>query len=275
MIRTRLACWMAVCAPAAGAFAAADLAPPSWRGQPGTTLQSWSFNTDANPTAPEVLHNPYGPASAAIYPGFLASGWLSELEGLGTAQGFWDLGGSGGQIVCSAANRPLIEGATEIWVQVVYWRDISQGPDIEIQNATRVDTQLITVEAPPTGGFWILEQSRWELPASPPGEQIVFVANPSWGTLIDSVILDTRSMVAPAGCPWIFGDLDADDDVDDLDLGVFQACTHGSGMPYEVAVPRCHCLDADDDDDVDQSDYGIFQRCLTGPDAVGDPACAG
>ena len=272
MNEASLVCWLALLAPAPLVLAA-DLAPPTWRGQPGTAYQSWSFNTDANPAAPEAMQNPYGSATADITVGFLGSGWLSELEGLGTATGFWDLGGSAGQIVCSAANRPLQAGATEIWVQVTYWQDISQAPAIEIQGATRLSLQSITVEESPTGGSWILEQSSWELPISLAGLQVVLVSNPTWGTLIDAVVLDARSTVDPAGCPWIFGDLDADDDVDEADTLAFQECYRGPGMPYNTVPPRCRCVDADGDTDVDQSDFGSFQRCLTASDQIGDPGC--
>ncbi len=38
-----------------------DLNPPSWRGQPGSTFQEWTFDVPTNLAAPNNVNNPYGP----------------------------------------------------------------------------------------------------------------------------------------------------------------------------------------------------------------------
>lgn len=88
------------------------------------------------------------------------------------------------------------------------------------------------------------------------------------------------SPVDASGCPPIIhGDLDRDGDVDTVDVGRFEKCTSGPGVPYNAA-----CIsnlptgvldpDFDEDLDVDQSDFGILQRCLSGENVPADPQCA-
>lgn len=74
-------------------------------------------------------------------------------------------------------------------------------------------------------------------------------------------------------CPAIFGDTDADGDVDSDDLGQFASCSKGPGIAH-AASTMCSCLDADGDTDVDVVDFGLFQRCISTASAVpADPAC--
>lgn len=67
-------------------------------------------------------------------------------------------------------------------------------------------------------------------------------------------------------------DYDGDNDVDQGDFGVFQACFTGPGNP--IATPRCAEADFDDDSDVDQDDFGWFQQCISGAGVPSDPLCA-
>lgn len=66
-------------------------------------------------------------------------------------------------------------------------------------------------------------------------------------------------------------DFDGDLDVDQSDLGHFEACASGPGVTY---VGDCGDLDFDNDDDVDQSDFGTLQRCFSGESNLADPNCA-
>lgn len=68
------------------------------------------------------------------------------------------------------------------------------------------------------------------------------------------------------------GDLDHDQDVDQSDFGIFQACYSGPGVPQ----PDTDCIDAllDSDEDVDQDDFGVFQACMSGANVPADPDCA-
>lgn len=72
--------------------------------------------------------------------------------------------------------------------------------------------------------------------------------------------------------------------VNAYDSEVFEACSTGPGISYDVANLPAGCevaplpngkmpMDFDEDGDVDQSDFGVFQRCLSG-DEVASENCA-
>ena len=71
-------------------------------------------------------------------------------------------------------------------------------------------------------------------------------------------------------CPNPFADTDRDNDVDQEDFAVFQACYTGLGGQ---AAASCACMDLDDDGDVDEDDFAIFQLGASGPEVPADPAC--
>ncbi len=76
------------------------------------------------------------------------------------------------------------------------------------------------------------------------------------GTTCDSVIC----------CPYPFADVDGDDDVDQEDFGVLQACINDASV-----LPGCECFNRDGDTDVDQLDVDAFKACVTGPTILFDP----
>jgi hypothetical protein len=73
--------------------------------------------------------------------------------------------------------------------------------------------------------------------------------------------------------PPVPGNFDNDCDVDADDLGIFEACASGPGIPH-AGSEACQQADSDSDNDVDQSDFGIFQRCYSGENTPADPNCA-
>ncbi|MEP0841102.1 MAG: hypothetical protein HRF43_00130 [Phycisphaerae bacterium] len=90
---------------------------------------------------------------------------------------------------------------------------------------------------------------------------------------VDGIITDhpaaVRWLVDPSLSP---ADLDADGDVDAIDLLLFRACHGPAGVP--VGEPACAPADLDLDGDADQGDFGLLQRCLGRPDATPPPGCA-
>jgi len=68
--------------------------------------------------------------------------------------------------------------------------------------------------------------------------------------------------------PGTFGDLDTDDDVDQEDFGLCQACYSRPGNNYQTGCEGC---DYEGDDDVDQDDFNQFQSCMGG--ANNPPIC--
>ncbi len=75
-------------------------------------------------------------------------------------------------------------------------------------------------------------------------------------------------------CPAVYGDLDADRDVDLNDFTSFQACFNGPNNPWsESGNPRnCTCLDGDEDGDIDLNDFTKLASCFNGPNRL--PACS-
>ncbi len=66
-------------------------------------------------------------------------------------------------------------------------------------------------------------------------------------------------------------DFDADDDVDQEDFGLVQACLSGDQLPqWDV---KCKMARLDADTDVDVVDVRMFLECLSGPNSPADPGC--
>jgi hypothetical protein len=255
------------CMGAALCVWAADVAPPPWRGLSGTTHQEWSFDSGADPASPSVTENPYGTPIADITPGEFASGWLSQIPGLGTQTGYWDLGGAGAAIVIDIDNRPASLSHKQIWVQVTSFVDITQPPLVDVPGGSLLTQQERLVESVPTGGDWWCDVSRWRIDPSPDHEQVVFTTNPAWGAVIDDIVVDTVAF----DCHTPPQDSDGDSDVDLPDFAVFQSCFNGPNQPYAAASLACLCLDADADADVDLDDFAVFQACFNGPNNA--PTC--
>ena len=85
---------------AAPAFAAEYV--PVWTGQPGTTMQKWTFDTDDNPVVADISDNIYGLAELNITPADGAH-WLSADYG---QYGVWPLSG---YFNCSIANIHVMD----------------------------------------------------------------------------------------------------------------------------------------------------------------------
>lgn len=255
---------------------AADSLPPPWRGQADTSFQDWPFSSPANPALPAVILNPFGGAQVDITVGLYGSGWIHFLQGLGTQTGYWDIGGPGGQMLVTIDGPQAQAEYAEVWVQVTYFKDISQPPFVVVQNADLLGSQTATAEQVPTGGAWLVTLSRWQVDAPQPGEQIVITSDPAWGAVIDELIADVQYVGLPRTCHDPFADADGDGDVDQTDFATWQLCYSGSGRPVGG---DCRCFDRDaagaGDGDVDADDYAAFQACASGPAITADAGCDG
>jgi hypothetical protein len=176
-----------------------DLLTPPWRGWDGSTFQNWLFDNDNKTAAPSIINNQYGSASAAIVVGEGGSDWQDQLPGMGTQSGYWDLGGSGGQISINIDNRPAALPYKEIWVQVTYYKDISQAPIIDIPGATIIGgSSEMPIEDTGMGSGWFLDQSIWRIEPNPASENIILTSDAAWGSIIDQVVVDTICIPEPA-----------------------------------------------------------------------------
>ncbi len=244
------------------AILAVDNLPPSWRGQPGTTFQRWDFLADTNPATPDLFTNPFGSAVANIAVGPQGTGWWMQLPGFGNQTGYWDIGGEGGEIVVSIANQVLPHGYREVWVQITYWRDISDAPVVTVMDAAYQSQQTAVVESVITGGHWLCNRSYWRLEPGPESDGITIIASPAWGTIVESIVVDTLAVSTPSICHTPLQDIDGDGDVDADDLLVFAQCASGPSLPFQSTDGRCACFDQDADGDVDQVDFAAFQRSI-------------
>jgi hypothetical protein len=188
----------------AGPAWADDLTTPPWRGQPGSTFQEWTFATNANPATATIDQNGYGDPVATI-DGQPAgeTGWRNTLPGVyGSKQGWWDIGT--GSIVLDIPNSGLTGPGTykEIWVQLTYWRDISQAPVVGMNLPGVVKTydndpdQLVL--AGPVGGGWYYDLTKWRVEPNPLEERIVITGAELWGSQIDQIVVDTICVPEPA-----------------------------------------------------------------------------
>lgn len=179
-----IACFVTL-AVAASAWAT-DMAPPSWRGQAGTTFQAWDFDTDANPAAPTSSVNASGSASANVTVGMFGSGWLLQPLG-GTVSGYWDIGE--GSLALDIPGTP--SAYQDVWVQVTYYQAISQAPIVTVPGAQFVSDQTLLYQADPPLGGWFVNQSLWRLEPSAGNFQILLSGDPMWGAVVDQVVVDT------------------------------------------------------------------------------------
>jgi hypothetical protein len=150
--------------------------------------QEWRFDGGSNPAAPEVCDPPGVTATATVTPGQFSSGWQSELPGLGTATGFWDLGRSGA-IVMPVSTGPET-GAKTIRVRVTQWVDggiFSVRAGVTVAGATFASERRTTVESGPLGG-WEATESEWTLPEGQTAGDVTITGAPN-GSLVDSVVV--------------------------------------------------------------------------------------
>lgn len=104
-----------------------DFFPPAWRGQPGTTMQTWEFSTDANPAVLDVDMNPYGAATAEIEYDSPFTPWI-DIDGNEPYQhqGVWYVED---WIEFGIPNNPMPNDYKEIWIQLTYYADGSGNPE--------------------------------------------------------------------------------------------------------------------------------------------------
>ena len=189
---------IAACCISTAVFAH-DLVPPAWRGYPGTTFQTWTFDDAEYSALPEIISNPFGAAIAGINVGQYGSGWHYQLPGLGTQTGYWDIGGVGGSITIEIDNVPVQNPYKEIWIQITYYDDITGAPDVFVPGSTLVSSELgMLVEHIATGGDWMLDQYVFRIEPNPSHETIQILSDPQWMSVIDQIVVDTYCVAEPA-----------------------------------------------------------------------------
>ncbi len=211
---------------------AADLSQfqPCWRGQSGTTFQTWGFsatptNIDQFPTyfGPQIdlpdtgWINPYGTPQAVISdnPAGAAIGWFATDSSISTTlSGIWDLGYGDGAVTLTIPNAIAAPSLTrDIWIQITEatTTDISTNSAVSVAGGTMVGSvQRVTIETHPNY-TWVVSQTQWRVPANSAPNIITITGgcdscNSGAGgenSFIDSVVVDTRvadySTISPGG----------------------------------------------------------------------------
>ena len=189
--------------------------PPDWRGDPNTTFQDWTFDDDSNPAAPSGLVNPNGTPSADITVSEFGTYWwdnsdLSWSAVFGSAQGWWDI--AEGSILLTVPNQGNANPGsfTSIQLQVTYWLDISEAPEVSVSPfaVQQGEKETTLVESGPAGGGWYSDLYRWNVSPSPYSLAITLVGPASSGSMIDRIIVDTLYVVpepSSAACAMVLG----------------------------------------------------------------------
>jgi hypothetical protein len=105
-----------------------DKDPAPFRGGQNTTLQTWTFETGANPALPDPGSvNPYGGAIIDVTGGPSSGArWLSQ--DVLNHQGVWVVGR--GDMVATVKNNPVTNEYKDIWLQITYSAQEGNAPTI-------------------------------------------------------------------------------------------------------------------------------------------------
>jgi hypothetical protein len=185
----------------ASAVVLCDSNPAPFRGGENTTLQTWTFSTDANPAAPDVDRNPYGQARIDVVGGFAAGNrWLSQDV---DHQGVWVVGRQNGNsaMVVTIPNRPQPNLSKDIWLQITYSAQSGAAPGIVVsyQDASgAMQVQAINAIGAPVQ----LDPYYWQavysatLPWNPPVE-VISITPRDCQVYVDCLTIETQCIPEP------------------------------------------------------------------------------
>ncbi|MBX3376796.1 MAG: hypothetical protein KF678_07315 [Phycisphaeraceae bacterium] len=189
MIRTT--CIVSVLALAAGSTLADDLTPPTWRFNPGTTVQHWDFSagpTGGPPDAPP-FNNPYG---TPIMVPTTGTNWLPAIFGRNDV---WDI--TGGSLQFDIPNTGNSAHMKEIQIQVTYLA-LAPGvsPGYAVSGPSGMFTQVGGPSIIPLSNGWVHETTLWTIGVCPPFERIaLFPGLAGVQFFVDQVVIDTQCIV--------------------------------------------------------------------------------
>lgn len=167
-----------------------------WRGQGGSTFQSWTFATSNNPAAllPDLQTNAYGGASGNLSAGAFSDGYIASDAFLGSPQGIWDLGRSG-TLTLAITNTSSGSAGSFKYVQVVVtqFRDsiYQQNATVNVPGGTFMAQVQQPVGTNDFGGQWIASRTVWRLGSPCPTSESVVITGGTNGSLLDQVVVET------------------------------------------------------------------------------------
>lgn len=177
---------------------------PCWRGQAGSTFQTWTFGESNNPAAlpPTLVTNTYGGVSASLNFGSFSDGYIESDPFLGCRQGIWDLGHTG-MMTLSITNSSAGSGVSYKYVQVLVtqFRDslYNENAAVAIAGGVLVGQAQQVVGTNNTGGEWIAAKTIWRLGPPCPADESILITAGTNGTLVDQVLVETLCIDLP--CP--------------------------------------------------------------------------
>jgi hypothetical protein len=137
---------------------------------PSAIAQEWNFNspTDTN--------------NVVVSPGPYSVGWQSTLSGIGTNQGWWDLGQQG--FIVATTDVPAINAA--VFVEVTTWIDGGIFPAPQITVAGTLLSLTIVTNSTGNLGSWQTISTVWQVNNA---QTVVAVSqpDPSKGCLVDRI----------------------------------------------------------------------------------------
>jgi hypothetical protein len=174
-------------------------AGPSWRGDPNTTVEQWSFGDSGTSPSPDTGFppNPYGTPQT-----WIVNNAVWNPGPIDSHIGVWQLGT--GEIDIYIPNNPVAQFQKDIWVELV-WKGINltfrpEQPMLGIYpdggytqlNSTREDT---------SESGWTSSVFKISVWPNPPSEWITI----SGDIYVDQVVIDTRCIPEPIPEPATFG----------------------------------------------------------------------
>lgn len=169
-----------------------DLNPPPWRtnppGQGSTTFQQWEFNTNANPAAPDVVHNNFGAPVANIHGDFPYTVWLANDNGHNGVWRFEDW------ISLDVPNDPIQHPYKEIWIQITYSAGAGHDPQLFTEPP---ESNVETVNKVQLDQFYWHGTYKITIIPNPQAETI-FIEPRDCTLYVDEIVLDTISIPEPA-----------------------------------------------------------------------------
>lgn len=212
-----------------------------------------------------VFNDPYGDKNTPGYPSYDGAGVLYDWPGYNN--GFANLNAVSCFIYCRGGLPPLI---TEHPVsQTIDWQANTTFSVVAIGEGTlsyrwqKGTTDLVNgshYSGVTTATLSVLNATDAEA-----GQYRCVVGNAYGSAASDTATLTVLPRPAPPG------DMDGDDDVDQEDFGLLQACVSGASVPQ--SDPACTDARLDKDSDVDQADIALFLGCLSGPEVEVDSDC--
>jgi hypothetical protein len=172
-----------------------DINPPSFRtsppGQATTTMQGWSFSTNANPAIADVVNNSFGIPTLSVSSGI----WMSSFAG---ASGVWRFISSGSiDMYIPNAGNNAPDTWKEVNLQIIYKDPAGSGDEVPlITNPGYESSERITHQSVGTQGYW-LDTYKIIIRPNPPGEELLAFTI-QCALYVDEIVVDTICIPEPA-----------------------------------------------------------------------------